>query len=827
MKKIFYLLFCGLFILVSQTARAQKFVPNTAVNARCYAGTSVKRIYVPPPTSFFKRSSSKGGANIKVYYSGFPDAAKVAFGYAVSILESVLPHDAKLTIVANWAKIASAGTLGQTAVTGYVAGWGINALNPRAYYPVSLAEKIAGHSLNADSVGDLVLTINSSVRWYLGTDGATPSTNYDLVTVVLHEICHGLGFYDSMNTNGTAGWYGINSVPMIYDTFIEDQPGRKLTDTLSYMNYSTDLYTALTDNQVYFNGPLLNTYTTLNSYTNNRAKLYAPASFDPGSSISHLDETATLPVNALMTPFIDLGEAIHDPGNYTMSILDDLGWVNTRINADSLRDTEAHLTQVRLSISVASDTLYDHDRVGVVYSFDRFATIDTVFMTSAGSDSTYETSISIPGYGSELQYYYFVTDYFSRLYRSPSLYDERKYSIYIGADTTKPVIIHTPAQYYMQNVDTINIKANVYDNLGLDTVYIEYRINDGTSHFLGMNAGENNNFAAVIDAGLFSLQGGDSLKYRIFAIDTARVPNVAVLPDSGYFAISIEGISSVVDNYATDFTDASSDFFDIGFTISRPATFSHYGLNTKHPYISPEDNNKSINSIALLRHPLIFNESGMLITFNELALVEPGESGTVYGNPSFYDYVIVEGSADLGRTWFALAPGWDCREYPSWETAYNSQMSSDGMNSTFVGTEDMLKKKTIYYKPSDKIAGGDTLMVRFRLFSDPFANGWGWVIENLKINPLVDAVNDITTSQTVIYPNPGRGFINISSDNSAGSGKQVRYSVYNSAGICIIMNKLLDPGDTSIDITGYPPGMYIILLFRDDGIQRIKYSLVK
>ncbi|HKK43655.1 MAG TPA: T9SS type A sorting domain-containing protein [Bacteroidales bacterium] len=822
MKKIAYFLILGLFILVLQSAQAQKVVTNKAINSRCYAGTRVNRIYVPPPKPFLKRSSSKGGANIKVYYTGFPDAAKVAFGFAVSILESVLPADVKMTIVANWAKIASDGTLGQTAVTGYVAGWGINALNPRAYYPVSLAEKIAGHTINEDSVGDLVLTINSSIRWYLGTDGATPSNNYDLVTVVLHEVCHGLGFYDSMNSNGTVAWWGVNSFPMIYDTFLEDQPGKKLTDTLAYMNYSQDLLTAITDDKVYFNGPLLSTYTS-----GQRAKIYAPSTFDPGSSISHLDENTTLEVNALMTPFIDLGEAIHDPGNYTMSILDDLGWVNTRITADTLKDTEAHLDQVKLSISVNSDTTYDRDRVGVVYSFDKFATSDTVFMTSAGTDSTWETAIAVPGYGSELQYYYYVTDYFSRVYRSPSLYDILKYSIYIGTDTVKPVITHTPALYYLQNVDTMDIRANAYDNLGLDTVYIEYRVNDEPSQYIGMNAGKNDNYDAVINARLLSLTGGDSVKYRIFAVDTAKVPNVAVLPDTGYFAISIEGISSVVDNYSTDFMDASADFFNIGFTVSRPASFSNYGLNSEHPYMSPEDNSKSINSIALLRHPVLFNESGMLITFNELVLVEPGESGTVYGYADFYDYVIVEGSADFGKTWFALAPGYDSREYPSWETAYNSRMSADGMNSTFVGTEDMLKKKSIYYKPSDKIAAGDTLMVRFRLYSDPYANGWGWVIENLKINPLVDAVNDVTTTPTVLYPNPGKGLINISSDNSAVRGGQLRYSVYNSAGICIVQNKLPDQDNAVIDITGQPPGMYIILLFRDNGIQQIKYFLVK
>ena len=54
---------------------------------------------------------------------------------------------------------------------------------------------------------------------------------YDLVTVVLHEICHGLGFFDSMNTDNNIGWYGIGSIPLIYDTFIENIQGKRLTDT--------------------------------------------------------------------------------------------------------------------------------------------------------------------------------------------------------------------------------------------------------------------------------------------------------------------------------------------------------------------------------------------------------------------------------------------------------------------------------------------------------------------------------------------------------------------------------------------------------------------
>ena len=73
-----------------------------------------------------------------------------------------------------------------------------------------------------------------------------------------------------------------------------------------------------------------------------------------------------------MTPFIDLGEAIHNPGKFTFSILGDLGWINTRIIHKPLGDTEEHLTEVVLSTQIKSDTLYNRNKVGVVYSFDNF-----------------------------------------------------------------------------------------------------------------------------------------------------------------------------------------------------------------------------------------------------------------------------------------------------------------------------------------------------------------------------------------------------------------------------------------------------------------------
>jgi hypothetical protein len=824
MKKSTLLLIVLVFFVSLIPAYSQKLVSNTTISGVCYAGDKVTRIYIPPPDEFLRKSGSKGGGSITVYYSGFTNAAKTAVEFAKSILETLLPEGTNITMIASWEKINTPGVLGNTVITGYAAGVWIDALNPRAYYPVSLAEKIAGVSLNSPEEGDLVLRINSSVNWYLGTDGSIPpnSQKYDLVTVVLHEICHGLGFFDSMNADGTVGSYGSGSIPMIYDTFLEDASGKKLTDTLEYPNYSLQLKNQLIGGQVWFTGPVLKKYTS-----GSKAKVYAPPVWDNGSSISHLDEESTLKKDALMTPFINMEEVIHNPGKLTTSILGDLGWINTRILHDPFGDTENNLSQIILSASIKSDTSYNRSNVGVVYSFDKFQTSDTIYMTSPGDNDSFNASVNIPLYNSELLYYFFTEDYFKRIYRSPSLSDQIRYRMFIGTDTVKPIIVHTPVASLLESADTISFNANVIDNLEVDSVYMEYKVNDGTSFYAGLIKGAADNYKYILNASQLNLTGGDSVRYRICALDKASVSNLAVLPKTGYFSFGIEDISSVVESYETDFTNAVPDFFNIGFSIYKPVNFTGYGLHSKHPYESPEDNSKSIEYTAMLRHPFKFSESGLLINYSEVVLVEPGETGSVFGSTDFYDYVIIDGSVNFGKTWFNLIDGYDSRYSAIWEDAYNSSIM--GQNSRIPGTEAMLRKHTAFVKPSAKISVGDTIMLRFRLYSDPFANGWGWAIEDLKINPLVDAVEKISEINDIrLYPNPGTGIIKTGIENGRFAlGKPLRFRVLNSSGTILLDDYLAAGSQGIINIQGYPSGIYFILLYFDEGIKTFKYNLIK
>jgi hypothetical protein len=808
-----------LFLFPVTGIKSQDLISNRSITGVCYAGNKVKRIYIPPPKSFLTRSDSKGGGKITVAYSGFSAEARTALEFAVNILESVLPSDVKVNVKASWTRISSAGVLGNSSITGFATGWGIDALDPIAYYPVTVAEKIAGKSLNEDYEADVELVLNSSAKWYLGTDGNTPTSKYDLVTVVLHELCHGLGFFDSMDTENSLGSYGIGTIPVIYDKFVENLTQKKLTDTTLFKQNSTNLYLELIGGQLYFNGPLTRRY-----LSGNRARLFSPSSWDPGSSVSHLDETRTSEPDELMTPFIDFGEAIHNPGKLTMSILGDLGWINTRIIPQKIKDTEEHLTEIQINVTIKSDTAYNREMVGLVYSFNDFLTSDTVIMSSPVVKDNYSATIQIPSYNTKLDYYFFVSDDFLRLYKSPSHAEKDPYSFFIGPDTVKPVISHKPVEYYFENIDSVLFKASVTDNLGIDTVYIEYKVNNGPVKYHGMTSVVQDEFTLNLSVKSELLKGGDTIKYRIIAVDNASVQNARISPAKDYYGIRIETLLPAVKSYSTDFYNASAEFFNSGFEIKKPSNFNTSGLHSEHPYKSPDEDYKSLEFSSVLRHPLIFDASGMAITFRELVLVEPGAEGSVFGFSDFFDYVIIEASKDFGKNWFALADGYDSRYISSWETAYNSQ--TDGQNSTYPGSESMMKEHTIYPRIQDRISNGDSLLIRFRLFSDPYANGWGWVIDDLKINPIVDKVENIYLPELKVFPNPGNGMVNIIADNG-NNFKPVRISIYNYAGKCILRDALFTEETITLNITGNPPGLYLIVINDGRNTSSIKYNLIK
>lgn len=259
----------------------------------------------------------------QVTYTGFTSypAAQAAFQAAVGIWSRIVYSPLPIKVDATFTPLP-AGVLGSAGASAAYPNVGDNA----SYYASALADAITGIDQSTLYPGapssDISAQFSSAnVGFYFGTDGAPPAGKIDFESVVLHELGHGLGFTGSMDVSGLTGSFGT-PLPERFDHFTYDalSAGSLL---LGRANPSIALSTALQSQSVYWGG-------AAGKAANGgaRPRMFAPLTWEPGSSYAHLDE-ATYGVgnpNSLMTPAIGQQEAIHSPGPVTVGILNDLGW---------------------------------------------------------------------------------------------------------------------------------------------------------------------------------------------------------------------------------------------------------------------------------------------------------------------------------------------------------------------------------------------------------------------------------------------------------------------------------------------------------------------
>lgn len=810
MIRLLFLIFT--FVSLHFLVYGQKSAPGILV----ICPGSEKNVHSHIPTqSSFENGRTTQTATFDVEYIGFSDEARIAFQYAVNIWQTRISSSIPIKIRATWTELDQGilGSAGAELVWQNFEG----APKKDTWYPVALAEKLSRTELNSPEDADIAANFNSGANWYLGTDGNTPRGTTDFVTVVLHEIAHGLGFVSSMEGENNQGSWGISGSPLTFDHHIENQNGQQLINTSNFSNGSTALYNQLTSNNIYFDGPVI---------TNELAqkpKLFAPSPYDIGSSISHLDEN-TYPagtLNSLMTPNIANAEAVHEPGPILMEMFAEMGWESTYIDVSSNKDVENTSSPFLIRAKIISENDIIPASLKLTYSTNNFLTQSEAQMLPTGVPNEYSVSAPATLATTTVSYYIFVDDEYGREFSTPSNAPGGFHQFKVGPDFTPPVIVHEAIEMIVENELSVTINAEVIDNTGLKDVIVEYLINDVPETSFKMVNTEKDEYVGTFIFQPGRLEAGDKIRYRIIAIDAARNANTTYDPARDYHSIYVREVIVPVVSYINNFFDNTFDFEGTGFSITTPPGFNDPAIHSPHPYGNGMESGNQSTRTYQLQVPIIVEPEKAIMRYKEIVLVEPGEEGSIFGEPEFFDYVVVEGSNDNGLTWLPLAPGYDSRKHPVWLQAYNSDIVGD--DSQAEGNPSLFREDSVDLK--ETFSTGDIIFIRFRMYSDQAANGWGWAIDDLNIQGELRQLKPGLS----LRPNPTSGsfFIEIPLEPSSGN---LEVSVLNAQGKLIYTKAISFPTQNFIqemNISSSPPGVYIVKIKAENFIFSKRLLLLK
>ena len=261
-----------------------------------------------------KSANLEKQSTFNVNYSNFPEWAKKELQAAVDIWAENFQSKVVITIDATWSSSQSISVLGSARPGGYFAGFS-GAPDPSLWYPSALANALAGKDLDFRSA-EMIINVNSRANWNRRDDGAPTTREYDLKSVFIHEMGHGLGFLSNDSYDSYLG-YGSIEQPTPFDAFAQTPDGRRLADLPSP---SLELGKALRS-PLLWAGPQ-----GIAANGGVKPVLYTPSAYEDGSSVSHLDEKtfADSEVDRVMTPNLDAGEVFTGPGPLLLAMMADM-----------------------------------------------------------------------------------------------------------------------------------------------------------------------------------------------------------------------------------------------------------------------------------------------------------------------------------------------------------------------------------------------------------------------------------------------------------------------------------------------------------------------
>ena len=314
MKRLGAIAFAGALaasILYAPSAPAVAFKQIPATNwAYTYAGSDPVTSPAPRPMPKNLETNSK----FVVKYNNFPDWAKKEVQSAIDVWSANFKSSVVISVDASWGRSNSWGVLGSARPGSFFSAFS-GAPDPSLWYSSAAANALAGKDLDKSNP-EIIIQVNSGAIWNTRGDRTPSPTEYDLESVFIHELGHGLGF---LSNDAYDPFFGLGSLdqPTPYDAYLQTTDGRRLADLPTP---SKELGIALTSSLVW-SGPL-----GVKANGGIKPKMYTPSRYESGSSTSHLDEAtfSKSDLDSLMTPSLDPGEVFREPGPLLLAMMEDM-----------------------------------------------------------------------------------------------------------------------------------------------------------------------------------------------------------------------------------------------------------------------------------------------------------------------------------------------------------------------------------------------------------------------------------------------------------------------------------------------------------------------